>query len=1414
MKKAILSLCLALIMVISIIPGTVISAASAITIQPVDFVGATGSPATFSVTAEGEGVTYQWQQQTAVGGNWSNINNQTANTYRTGNVTVALTANRYRCLVTSGGETTASNEVRIFALYNVSAAIGSIGISATDTSRLLRRNFAFGVTEAQAGNYKLVLNCGGAAIEPESKITVTVDGVASVITGDDIPFGVGTTRGNVLIDANFAAGSHTIAIDAELVPVVGGMNALQVESLSAIPFDKVPSPVFSKAAGTYGKAVKLSFTLPNAIVWKNASIRYTTDGADPTETTGTAFDGNGFPVFPASAAEGSTVTVKAAAFLSGKLASDITAVTYTLGSASAPILSPIVCNRDSAQLTSSNASGITLTAVDEGVTIYYTMDGSEPTVNSEKYVAPLKVLGATTLKAAAIDADGNKSEVLTREYTLLSANPTAIQFPANSAVVGKGSAIGLSNATSASKATRFYYTTDGTDPTTASTLYTGNIPVPVLAHNEKFIIKAIAAGEGLVTSGVATFEYTYDAETPRLSEIKSDPDFIAWKDSNFQGDPPASLLALIDKIFKHVPRNSTANVGLYSIFGGGGSQGNGVPGSAWRSTGLRSYGIPDLHSFDGPAGIRLTAESGVAYERSATYWPNGSLRSAAWNTELSEQMGNAWGKEINYFAANVILAPGFNIHRNVLNGRNFEYFSEDPMLSGLTGAAEVRGIQTNPVGVSVKHFAMNQQETNRSNYPTNASTRAIREIYLRSFQYVQENSSPWTYMTAFNEANGIHCAQNYDLITRILRGEWGFKNLVMTDYNGYGNMNDLYPYYDTGLAPNTHSGLIKAGNELALATGNANNVMAGATSGYLTEEDLRRGFERICVYSSKHGVFNDVPWHFYNDDGIKATNNAIAEQLAEEGAILLKNNNKTLPLSKTAAGKVLSLGQGASQLFNGGTGSGGVNMTAQDLAKMPHLPEAISAIIGEGKVIDSANMNFPRVPSIPVTGAMMSPFPSGKQEIVVPDAQFAAWGEEGLSAIVFVLQRESGEGADIRVQKGAYYLSDAEETLINQGSALAKSKGIPFVIILNTGSWVEMESWQDKADAILQCWNTGQVGATPMARLLFGDVNPSGKLPTTVPVSVVGKDENGYLLNPSEGEFGMPTSTFPKGVQYREGVFVGYRYYDKYNVPVSYPFGYGLSYTTFDFSSPALSKTVFTGADDKLTASVTVTNSGDVAGKEVAQFYIGAPGVSMIKPVKELKGYAKTALLAKGENQTVTAEFGAMSLASYDEVRGMWVVEPGTYTVYFAASSKDIRAEKTFTVEQEIIASVVNKDAMAPVSAIPEYTPSDFAITVKTTRTRASIEAIDTAVAVVNTKDVTAGKGVIILAMYDEAGKLISLKNLDIDINAAKINDATEIHNWADISANVTNGAVKVKAFLWEQGNLVPLNDGKFIDLK
>ncbi|MDR1060361.1 MAG: glycoside hydrolase family 3 C-terminal domain-containing protein [Clostridiales bacterium] len=1312
------------------------------------------------------------------------------------------------------------------------------------------------------------VSCGGNNMAAGTQIVIEIDGAPVVIPLAEIP---SPALSDVAIERSLQPGAHTIAVSAVLVPGVGGMESLAIDSLSLTEYMAVASPAFSLPSGSYTRATALSITLPSE--WKNAKIRYTADGSEPSATAGTEYAGV-LNIFPAGAEVGATITYKAVAYQDGKAPSAVAAAEYTAAEDSAS-LGEVACNRASGALTNTSMVGITLThaITGSGGAIWYTVDGSEPSPTNpaaKKYVSGIKILTASTLKAKAFDTAGNSSPTLERAYTLTASVPTALHLPTGGTTVGKGSAIALTSATNVSPYMKIWYTSNGADPVPEQAgdgetfLYAGPIEVPWdLEHGAQFSIRAIAGGDGIGNSAAASFSYTFDANTPRLTEIKRDPGFIAWKAGGFKnGEEPQSLIDLADRIFDAAPRNTTANQGIYNVFGGGGNQGNGVPGSAWRTTGLQAYGIPDLHSYDGPAGARLSAESGAAYERNVTYWPNGSARASAWNKELSYEQGAGWGKELNYFSLNVILAPGVNIHRSVLNGRNFEYYSEDPMLAGLTAAAEISGVQKDgQAGVSLKHYAMNQQETNRTNGITRASTRAIREIYLRTFQYAVEEAQPWTIMTAFNDINGIHASQNWDLLNTIPRDEWGYEGVFMTDYNGYGTAgngnantpNNMYPYYSEGIAPTTHAGLVKAGNTFALASGNANNVRASVESGFITQEEFRREFRKLCVYASKHNTFNSVPWHFYTDPEIKASNSATAMQLAEESAVLLKNGSvggsAALPLNKAASGKILSLGMGASRLYRGGTGSGSINMTAEAAARLTQLPEALRSVVGYDKVINTASAaEFPRadglseVSSITASGAMSST--GARTDLQFTDERFGQFYSDSLSAVVYVIQRESGEGADIRVQKGAYYLSDAETRLIDQGSALANAKGIPFVVVFNTGSWVEMESWKDKADAIIQCWNTGEAAATPIANLLFGDANPSGKLPTTVPIDVVGKDANGNFLSPSEGEFALSNSA-GNGGTYREGIFVGYRYYDSFKVPASYPFGFGLSYTSFEFSNPQLSKTAFGGAADTVTASVTIRNAGSRAGKEVAQFYIGAPGVSMVKPVKELKGYEKTSELAPGESQTLSVEFNAMSLASYDELRGLWVVEPGEHTVYFSNSSaaEGIKHALTLTVEEEIIAFVAHKEALAPnlyvtansgasaqrdsdrLATFYEYSPNGLSLQARVYRTRAADGnvALDYLFTVVNKSESgnVGDEGILLLAEYDGDGKLLGYVNQSFvgqKQTLTETSNAASSRNFISYDFRMSEtaihaGTAKIKAFLWADGTYIPMNGGAFINL-
>jgi beta-glucosidase len=676
-------------------------------------------------------------------------------------------------------------------------------------------------------------------------------------------------------------------------------------------------------------------------------------------------------------------------------------------------------------------------------------------------------------------------------------------------------------------------------------------------------------------------------------------------------------------------------------------------------------------------------------------------------------MGDAWGAENYYFSSDVMLAPGINIHRSVLNGRNFEYYSEDPYLSGRTAANEIKGFQADKnVGMMVKHYAVNNQETSRSNKNTQVSTRALREIYLRNFEYAITEGEPWAVMDSYNQINSVSAAQNYDTNTTILRNEWGFKGFVSTDWGngtgGYGNAGGIYAGFNNGnpIAANSASRVLSGNDTLQFAPdGSAEIVAAVANADHpLTQAHVDLAVRRLLEFVVKSPSFNNKPLIFGDSDqDTLSANRALGVEIGEEAVILLKNNTvngkPALPLAKDAPGKVLSLGLAANSLVNGGGGSGTVNMTATDAAAVPQLNRAIENIVGVDKLIRTDA-------TVTLTGLTTT-----SNERVISAGLQAAWtNDTDLSAVIYTLKRTSSEGSDINAtttsQAGntGYNLHATETNIINVGSAIARAKNVPFIVVLNQGSWSNISSWIDKADAVVMGWNQGMAGGTPIARVLFGDVNPSGKTPTSVPIAVVGTAPNGAKYNPSEGQFGGSGAANP--VYYVEDIYVGYRYFDTFNVPVSFPFGYGMSYTTYEYSDATLSKNTFSGIDDTLTASVKVTNTGNVAGKEIVQFYVGTPGVQMNKPVKELKGYGKTKLLQPGESDTITVEFDAMALASYSNkgaTDGQWLVEKGHYAVYFAASSQDIRATKSFVVGTDFIAKTVNAGAAAPREAAQEY---------------------------------------------------------------------------------------------------------------
>ncbi len=810
--------------------------------------------------------------------------------------------------------------------------------------------------------------------------------------------------------------------------------------------------------------------------------------------------------------------------------------------------------------------------------------------------------------------------------------------------IGNGVQITLTSSTSGAS---IYYTTDSSDPSLAGTLYTGPITITSAMNYSNIVtIKAFAMAGDSSASSVATFTYPYD------------PSFVILSDLN-------SISAVINEMTLQEKANLL-----------GGSSGR-LAGSAGGTLTVARLGIIGTSLSDGPAGLRITAlpsgfkdSNGNQTTRYATQWPNGAARASTWNVDLIGQMGTAWGQEEYYFGNDLALAPGMNIQRFPLNGRNFEYYSEDPLLSGKTSACEVNGFQSQGVGMTIKHFACNNQETGRSNLPTNVGQRALREIYLRGFEYAVKEAQPWSVMSSYNQINGVSTAENPDLLTSVLRNDWGFKGFVMTDWGGQGNAS----YWPSQTGNNAYSSMVKAGLDVSESRGNATSIISGYNAGFITMNDIDACVRRVLEYVIKTPVFHGKAMS--TEPNPYATSNLeLATNVSIESMTLLKNasiNNK--PALPITGGNIAIIGNASSNLILGGTGSGAVNANP---SLSIQIPAALQNIYSGGTIIDATKLGYTQV------SGEMQPTDSQMTDLV---------NQSG--SVVMTIRRGSGEGSDTLKSKGAYYLSDAERNLITLASAKCRAAGKPFIMVMNMGAPMEMESWKSQADAILFVWEPGLATGRPIAAVLTGEANPSGKLSSTFPIDVQGYYNNdpSKPYSPAEDNFGTSS-----GVTYKEGIFVGYRYYDAFGVPVSYEFGYGLNYSTFAYSNLRLSSNTFDSLSDTLTASVDITNTSKVAGKEVVEFYIGAPGKSMQKPVKELKGFAKTNTLAAGATQTISVTFNAMSLASFDTIRSAWVIEPGTYVVYAAASAKDLRMVKTFTVPTELVVQTVS-------NALPQKT--------------------------------------------------------------------------------------------------------------
>jgi beta-glucosidase len=694
-----------------------------------------------------------------------------------------------------------------------------------------------------------------------------------------------------------------------------------------------------------------------------------------------------------------------------------------------------------------------------------------------------------------------------------------------------------------------------------------------------------------------------------------------------------------------------------------------VPGAAGNTMSIPRLGIPGTVLSDGPAGVRIDpvrkGDSTKTYY--ATAFPVGSLLASSWDTALVRKVGLAFGNEIREYGADVILAPAMNIHRDPLNGRNFEYFSEDPLITGAMATAMVKGIQANGVGTAIKHFAANNQESNRASVNAVVSERALREIYLRGFERTVKSAQPWTVMSSYNKINGTYTSERKDLLTDILRSEWGFKGMVMTDW--YGGRDAVAQ--------------MAAGNDL-IEPGSASksaDIVKAVKEGRLDETVLDQNVERILTYVLKTPAFQKYP---YSDRPDLKAHAGLTRMAAAESMVLLKNSKGVLPLKKDL--KVALFGNASYETFIGGTGSGEMH-TAYTVSIAEGLTKAgynVNKDLAGGYMahLQAYKLAHPKKTTITVGAPRLAPEFEPVQNSIDKNATDA-------DVAIFTIGRNAGEGGDRKVA-GDFNLSDAEKSLLKNIADAFHAKGKKLIVIINSGGVIETASWRDNADAILLAWQPGIEAGTAVADVVSGTINPSGKLATTFPIK--------YEDEPSAKNFpGVPANN-PKEVVYEEGIYVGYRYFNTFSVKPAYEFGYGLSYTTFSYSNVKLKSSTFNGS---IKASVTITNTGSIPGKEVVQLYVSAPQTTLDKPSEELRAFAKTALLQPGKSQTIIFNLKPEDLASFDTNASAWIADAGTYTVKIGASSRNIKGVASFSLPKEIVVEKVYK-ALSPQVTITE----------------------------------------------------------------------------------------------------------------
>lgn len=736
---------------------------------------------------------------------------------------------------------------------------------------------------------------------------------------------------------------------------------------------------------------------------------------------------------------------------------------------------------------------------------------------------------------------------------------------------------------------------------------------------------------------------------------------------------------------------------VHMVIGCGMSMGDDVkfPGTAGRTYDIPRLGIPSVYLADGPHRLAMAVKRDFdSHFYYATEFPSGTTVAATFDPNAAFQVGAALGEEVKDYGMDVLLAPGANLMRNVLCGRNHEYYSEDPVVTGKIAAGYINGVQSQGTGTCLKHFAVNNQETNRNNNDSRVAQRPLRELYLKGFEIAVKESQPWSIMTSYNKVNGKYTCEDIDLTEYILRDEWGFKGMVMSDWNA-----------ETDAVTS-----MKAGNDM-LQPGQDRQykaILEAVQNGTLDEAVLNRNVKRILEMVVKCHTFDN--YKYANETNLKA--HALVDRTIGAEGIVLLDNQSALPLAANIKNVAL-YGTTSYDMVPAGMGFGSTGVGYYCVSMVEGMRNAgytVDAnLIKKYKkhLADEQKRLYPKGrPPFSLT-------PLKRAEEFVPTAEELAAQVKSNDVAILTLGRTSGEASDRRVEE--FYLKDNETALIKQVTEAYHAAGKKVIVILNICSPVETASWKNTVDAVICAFQPGQEVGNSVADVLTGKVNPSGHLPMTFAVKYGDAPSDANF--PYDYEFKMPSFAMGSGMNfeskekkeekpkeavrnvdytnYEEGIYVGYRYFDTFGKEVSYPFGHGLSYTTFSFD------VVSSGINgDKCEMKVSVKNTGNCAGKESVQLYVKAPAGGLEKPAKELKAFAKTKLLQPGESEVVTLSWNLMDMASFNEKSCSWELAKGTYQWMAAASSADVRC----TVSQKVAKAQKVKvhDAMKPAYKITQ----------------------------------------------------------------------------------------------------------------